>query len=299
MSANNNDEMAADSEDSSTRLRDRAQSGLNRAQEGSTRLRDRTSSAFQRRRQQAQEAREAISDGTSDFADALELSPGNVEPVQLDDRGEEFGFVPTEQGRETLAERFAEDRPFVDADDALVEADPREGVRPQVNPDRAADVAADAREQTAADDEYTQPDDLDAEVGAAGVENIELTEAGARRRAGRAFEAETPLESVDPQTDVTPTGDGGFGLNTRAERRAAARGFEDRTDTFGQGDLDPSSDVRETGDGFGLAEGPARELAADRIDADLPDVAVGPGDVELERTGTGDFEASFEREVRR
>jgi hypothetical protein len=285
-------------DEQSTRLRDRAQSGLNRAQEGSTRLAERTTSAFQRRRQQAQAARERIEEGREQFAGALDLDAGNVEPVQLDDRGEEFGFVPDSEGRQTLAERFADDRPFVDTDDAAVEADPREGVQPRVDPARADEVAADARQEVAAADEFTEPDDLDAEVGAAGVEGVELTETGARRRSARAFEAQTALEEVDAQSDVTAADDG-FALTDSAARRSAARGLEDEIAAIEQGELDPASDVRDTGSGFGLAEQPAREVAADQIDADTPDVAVGPGDVELQETGDGGFEASFEREVDR
>lgn len=326
--------------DDSSRLRDRARNGLERAREGSTRLRDRTQSAFERRRQQAQQAREAVAAQRDRFADTLDLSDDMIEPVQLDDRGEEIGFVPDEGGRDALADRFAAGRPFVEPADAAVDADPREGVRTATDPDRRDEIGARAREDAAGDSDLIRPGDLDAEVGAGGVESIEtapdrrddiadrarsefaagdpfaepgdfgvdvgprgiedagLTETGERRRAGRQFEAETPLDSVDTQRDIEPAGDG-FGLTTRADRRVAAREFESDLSQFGRGELDPQTDVRQTGDGFGLARDPAREVAADRIDDDISEIDVGPSDIELEETAGGGFEATFEREVER
>jgi|GEM_PF-3715693 len=243
--------------DDSSRLRDRASDAIDRARGESTRLREQTTSAFQRRRQQAAQAREAIAEGRDRFADALDIPVGGVEPVQLDDRGEDIGFVPTDEGRDELASRFADDRPFVDADDALVDADPRGGVETMTAPAARPEIAAEAREETAADAEFIQPGDLDAEVGPGGVQDVGLTDQGARRRAGRQFEAETPLS-----------------------------------------DVDPASDLRETGDGFGLARDPAREVAAERIDEQTPNLDVGVDDIDLEDTGDG-FEAVFEREVTR
>jgi hypothetical protein len=112
------------------------------------------------------------------------------------------------------------------------------------------------------------------------------------------FEDSTPLGDVDPFGDVTRS-DSGFGLDTDARRRGAARGFEDQLEQFGQGDLDPSSDIRSVDDGFGLGRDPAREVAADRIDEQLEDFNVTPGGIELEETASGTFEGIFETEVRR
>jgi hypothetical protein len=281
--------------DQSSRLADETNAATDATE--STRLRDRASTAFQKQRQAVEQRRERIATRGREFASRLDLGADSVRPVQLNDRGTEFGFVPTGEGRETLAERFAEDREFVDPDDTLVEAGPREGIETRTDPDRRADVAGEARQELAADDEFTEPGDLDVDVGPGGVTDAGLTEQGRRRRAGRELEAETPLEEVDPAADLTQADDG-LGLDTAAQRRSAARGFEDDLDTFEQGSLD-SDAVRETDDGFGLAREPAREAAAARIDADLPDVAVGPDDVTLEETAGGGFEANFEREVQR
>jgi len=328
----------------SSRLRDRAASQFQRrrrqAQAGSTRLRDTAATAFQRRRQQAQRARTAVAEGAANFAGALDLDEGFVEPVQLDDRGEDIGFVPTDRGRETLAQRFAADRPFVDAGDTLVDADPREGTLTRTDPDRLDEIAQRAVQESAADAEFITAADLDAEVGPGGVEDITtrpgrrdeigqrvaadlaaddpfadpgdfdvdvgvrgveqaaLTPQGERRRAARQFAAETPLVDVDPAADVRET-DTGFGLTDPAERRLAARRFEDDFAEFGPGELDPTADVRATGDGFGLRAGPAREVAAADIDRQLPDLDVGPDDIELQPADGGGFEAIFETEVRR
>lgn len=281
--------------DQSSRLADDTADAADTAE--STRLRDRATTPFQKQRQAVEQRRKRITTRGREFASRLDLGADSVRPVQLNDRGTEFGFVPTGEGRETLAERFAEDREFVDADDALVEAGPRKGIETRTDPDRRDDIAAEARQETAADDEFTEPDDLDVEVGPGGVMDAGLTEQGRRRRAGRQLEAETPLEEVDADADLTQTDDG-LGLDTAAQRRSAARGFEDDLDTFEQGSLDGDA-VRETDDGFGLAREPAREAAAARIDADLPDVAVAPDDVTLTETDAGGFEASFEREVQR
>jgi len=156
---------------------------------------------------------------------------------------------------------------------------------PVVAQDRRDDVAARARQQTAADDPYAQPDDFTAEAGPAWCDpDLGLTDTGARRRAGRQFEAETPLESVDPTADVTPSGDG-FGLTSDADQRRVARQFEDSESVFSQGELG-TDDIRATDSGFGLRRDPARELAADRID-DQTDESVSESDITLTDTGDG------------
>jgi len=281
--------------DQSSRLADDTADATDTAE--STRLRDRASTAFQEQRQAVAERRERIATRGREFASRLDLGADSVRPVQLNDRGTEFGFVPTGRGRETLAERFADDREFVDPDDVLVQAGPREGITTRTDPDRLDDIGAEAAQDLAADDEFTQPSDLDVDVGPGGVTDAGLTDQGRRRRAGRQLEAETPLDEVDPAADLTQTDDG-LELDRGADRRAAARRFEDELGAFDSGEL-TGEDVRPTGDGFGLDRGPAREAAAARIDDQLPDVAVGAGDIELTETESGDFEATFEREVRR
>lgn len=330
-------------EDGSGRLRDRARSQFQRrrqqAASGASRLRDTAQTEFQRRRQQHQRTREAIGEGTSDFAGALELSEEDIRAVQLDDRGEQIGFVPDESGRSILGERFADERPFVEPGDALVDADPREGVQTMTDPaarariseraaretaaeiefidgedlsaevgpggvedimtrpDRRDDIAMRTASGLAADDPFADPEDFSVDVGPSGIERAGFTEIGERRRAGRQFADQTALEAVGPD-EVQPT-NGGFGLTDPAQRRLAAREFETEFEQFGRGDLDPTADVRPIDDGFGLASGPARQVAADRIDAELPNIDIGPDDITLEETPGGQFEASFEREVRR
>jgi hypothetical protein len=287
----------------STRLRDRARSRLEQvrdlgagASDRSTRLADRARTAFERRRQQAQRAREAVDQKTEQFADALDLDPGQIEPVQLDDRGEEIGFVPDKSGRSELAMDFASERPFVEPTEALVDADPREGVQTRVRPEATDDIAARARQDFAGDDPFAEPGDFAVDVGPGGVTDAGFTPEGELRRASRQFEGETALNEVEP--DELERTDDGFSLTGQADDRLAARRFESQLDTFGTGELG-QSDVRETDDGFGLARGPARQVAADRIDEQVPQFDVSPGDIELEETGDGRFEGRFEREVSR
>jgi hypothetical protein len=301
MSGNENE--MPDSE-GSTRLRDRARSRLEQVRdlgEGaagrSTRLADRARTAFERRRQQAQRAREAVDETSTEFADALDLDPGQIEPVQLDDRGEEIGFVPDESGRSELAMDFASERPFVEPTEAFVDADPREGVRTRVRPEATDDIAARARQDFAGDDPFAEPGDFAVDVGPGGVTDAGFTPEGEVRRASRQFEGETPLREVEPN-EIERTGDG-FSLTGQADDRLAARRFETQLDTFGTGELDPQSDIRETDDGFGLTQDPAREVAAERIDEQVPQFDIGPSDITLEETDSGRFEGRFEREVSR
>ena len=70
-------------------------------------------------------------------------------------------------------------------------------------------------------------------------------------------------------------------------------------DLFGSGDLDPEADLRATDDGFGLGREQTRQVAAQQLDEQFPDISIGTGDIDLEEADDGSFEASFEREVRR
>jgi len=281
--------------DESSRLADDTAAATETAE--STRLRDQATTRFQQRRRQFDRREEQIEARGREFADTLDLGADSVRPVQLDDRGEDIGFVPTGRGRETLVERFADDRPFVDADDAMVDANPRGNITTRTDPARADEIAADARADAAADDEFTDPSDLTAAVGPGGVEAVEFTNTGRRRRASRQLEAETPLDEVDPTADLQQADDG-LTLDAQARQRSAARGFEDRIDTFEQGEL-TADDVRQTDSGFGLGRTRAREAAADRIDEQVGAVDVGPDDISIEETPGGGFEAGFEQEVDR
>jgi hypothetical protein len=205
----------------------------------------------------------------------------------------------TEQFAETVTDEFAAEADFVEPADVNPNVDPEAiSASPQVARGRRDDVAQRARQQTAAEDPFAEPSDFESEVGAFGVQSIGLTDMGARRRAGRQFESETPLREVDPTADIQPA-DGGFALDAEAQRRSAARGFEADLEIFGTGDLDPASDLRDIDGGFGLTREPARQVAAERLDEQLPSVDVSPSDVELRETDSGQFEGVFEQEVRR
>jgi len=160
---------------------------------------------------------------------------------------------------------------------------------------RRDDVASRTAQQLASDDQFARPGDFNVDVGESGILSAGLSDTGERRRAGRQLESQTVLSEVDPNADLTQR-DGGFALDTEAQRRAAARNFEDDIGLFGSGELDPSSDLRQTDSGFGLAEAPARELAASELSAQTGET-VAPSDVELNPQDGGGFEAVFEREV--
>ena len=195
-------------------------------------------------------------------------------------------------------ERTAADAEFITDDDLDAEVGRRGVTGIEVAEDRRPDVADRARRGFADDDPFAEPDDFDVQVGQLGIEQAGLTEDGERRRAGRQFESETPLSSVDPFDDLTEDDDG-FGLREPVQRRAAARGFEDSIGLFDTGDLDPESDIRDIDDGFGLGRDPAREVAAQQLDDQFDDFSIGPGDIELRETDSGEFEGVFEREVSR
>lgn len=198
-----------------------------------------------------------------------------------------------------VASDFASEADFVQPADVDPNVDGDEiSANPVVASGRRDDVAQRTRQALAGDDQFARPSDFGVDVGPRGVESAGLTDSGERQRAGRFFESKTPLSEVDPAADLTPSGDG-FALDTKAERRSAARGFEDNTDLFGTGELDPTTDLRETDTGFGLARDEARQVAAARIDEQVSQVDVSPSDITLTKTDSGEFEASFETEVRR
>ena len=200
---------------------------------------------------------------------------------------------------ENIRRDFASEADFVERGDIDSRIDAQNiSADPIVARDRRDRVADRARRQFADDDPFAEPDDFDVGVDRFGIEDAGLSQMGERRRAGRQFEAETPLRSVDPERDLTRMDDG-FGLGRGAQRRLSAREFESEFDMFGTGDLDPETDIRSVNGGFGLAEGPTRQVAAADIDRQLDDFSVGVDDIELRETSDGQFEAMFEREVRR
>jgi len=286
-------------EANSQRLRDRATSAFQQrkqqAESGVSRLRDRATTPFQQRREQAERAREQLAERRDQFAGALGIDAGNVRAVQLDDRGEQIGFVPDAGGRDALVTDFAADRPFVSPEDTLIDADPIDGTQARVAPDRFDEVESRAVAESAPDIDFVGPDDLDADVGPAGVRGIEIPESrrgavGRRARqqsaAGRQF-----VEPDDFDVSVGPTGVTELGIRESRRDDIAAREFEAETVLD---DVDPTRDLVDDGDGFGLSTSAQRRLGARELDAQLPDVDVGVDDITLE-----DGQAVFEREVRR
>src|SRR6056297_1286336 len=121
-------------------------------------------------------------------------------------------------------EQTASDTEFVTDDDLDVDVGAR-GVRGlEVAADRRDDVAERTRQALAADDPYATTDDFAVDVTGRGVASAGLSDAGAQRRAGRQFEATTPLAEVGSD-DLRATDDGGFALDDQAQRRSAARSF--------------------------------------------------------------------------
>ena len=211
-------------------------------------------------------------------ADAISAAPA-VAAGRRDD---------VEQRAESQA---AGDAAFVTAEDLDADVSARGVTDLGIPEGRRDDVAERARQGLADDTPFAQPGDFSADVTETGIASAGLTDQGARRRAARQFESETPLSAVDASADVTESGDG-LTLDESAQRRVAARSFEDDVDVFGSGELDPATDVRDTGDGFGLARAEAREVAAADL-SDQLDTSVSPGAVDLEARDDGGFRAIF------
>jgi len=199
-----------------------------------------------------------------------------------------------------LRGEFASEADFVEADDVDPGIDPDAiSARPEVAQGRRDVVADRARREAASEAQFLTDEDLGAEVGAFGVESLSVRE---DRRDAVADRTRQQLAGDDPfaepgdfGVDVTERGVERAELTDTGQRSRAARQFESEFDVFGSGDVDPDSDIRETGDGFGLGEDAARQVAAADIDQQLPDVDVRPGDVQLEESGDG-FEAIFRGE---
>jgi hypothetical protein len=235
-----------------------------------------------------------------DIAEELDISREGVGSVdRLDGLDVFLRSSGVDEFGNDVASDFASEADYVQPADVDPNVDGQAiSASPVVASGRRDDVAQRTRQALAGDDQFARASDFGVDVGPRGVESAGLTDSGERRRAGRFFESKTPLSEVDPTADLTQSGDG-FALDTAAERRSAARGFESNTDLFNSGDLDPTTDLRQTDSGFGLARDEARQVAAARIDEQVSEVNVSPSDITLEETASGEFEASFETEVRR
>ena len=235
----------------------------------------------------------------------LDLDPGSVGAVDRIGGGTDAMLRSPGQRQwgARLRGEFASEADFVEADDVDAGIDPDAiSARPQVAQGRRDEVADRARREAASEARFITDDDLGAEVGAFGVESLTVREdrrdAVADRTRQQLAGDDRFAEPGDFGVDVTERGVERAELTDSGQRSRAARQFESEFDLFGSGDLDPETDIRETGDGFGLGEAPAREVAAADLDQQLADVDVRPADVELKDTGDG-FEAIFEREVQR
>lgn len=222
----------------------------------------------------------------SEFAaEADFVRPSDVAP-NVDQQAIAASPAVAADRRPTVAQRArqqtAADAEFIEAGDLNADVDARGVSDIGIAEGRRDDVASRVRQDLAADDPFAKPGDFQADVSATGIESAGFTDIGARRRAGRQFEAETPLSAVDPQADIEPSGDG-FALDSRAQERVAARNFEDQLDPFGSGALTPA-DIEPSGDGFGLTDSAQQTVAADRLDDQFGSVDIGRGDI----TDTGD-----------
>jgi len=229
--------------------------------------------------------------GAADFVSEQDVDPNvNAQSISADP-------VVAPGRRDDVAQRAREqtasDAQFITGADLDVDVGDRGVTGLSVARDRRDDVTARARQGLADDDPFATPDDFAVDVSARGIESAGLSEQGAQRRAGRQFEAETPLREVGSD-DLRATADG-FALDSDAQARSAARAFEDQYSAFGANELD-TGDVRATEGGFALGRDAAREVAAERIDAQLANTTVGPGDVTLTESGDGSFEATFRGE---
>jgi len=271
-----------------------------------------------------------------DVADQIDIERDGVGTVQRLSGLDVFLRSSGEsQFRSTLREDFAGEADFVQSEDVATEVDPEDITgSARVAQDRRDDVATRARRQTAADAEFIGRGDLAADVGPRGVADLRVREG---RRDDVADRVRSDLASDNPFTrpsdfeaTVTATGVEQAGFAEGGRRRAAARQFESETLL---GDVDPSGDVTERENGFGLDQqaqqraaaerfesstpfddlGPSdvtlsggqaqlvesrqRELGARQLDDQLPNQTVTASDVQLEETGDG-LRAVFEEEVR-
>lgn len=198
----------------------------------------------------------------------------------------------TDEFRREVRSDFASEADFVNPSDVDPQVDPEEiEASPRVRPGRRDEIRSRTASELASDDEFLNPRDFDVDVGRLGVSEASITDRGRRRAAARAFESETPLSDIGPDQLVEQSD--GFGLPTSVKRRSAARRLESEFRQFDSGELDPSEDVRQLDDGFGLARDEAREVLVDRIN-EKTSVSVSPGEIDIE-LNEGDYEAFFNR----
>ena len=165
---------------------------------------------------------------------------------------------------ERVQDDFASEADFVEADDVAPRVDgQRIAASPRVARDRRPAVADRARRETAADMEFIEGEDLDAQVGAFGVEGIGVREERRpqiQERTAAGLASEDPFAAPDDfDVSVGERGIEAAGLTDDGALRRAGRQFESET---ALGAVDPARDVQPVDDGFGLTSTAERRLTA-------------------------------------
>ena len=266
-------------------------------------LPDRDGQGDARRSPQARgSSRQRQRDRQQAVAEELDISPGGVGVRERVGGGETFlRSAGAQQFGDQLRSEFAGEADFVTPGDVNPRIDRRAiAAEPVVAKSRRDDVARRARQETASDAEFIAPADLRADVGARGVADLRI---GADRRDDVASRAREGLAADDPfarpgdlAVDVGARGITEARFTDAGERRRAARQFESETLL---GEVDPANDLRETDSGFSLGDGPQREVAAGRLDDELPDVTLGPSDVTRTDAGFAPTESAQRRQAAR
>ncbi len=294
------------------------------------RLADTPSDQFAARARRQREAEEAEQQIADDFG--IDES-GVGTDLRLDGIRQRLTPAGAQQAEQNLVEQFADEADFVETDDVQAEVDPKQLRGDAFLPSEARGLVAErAVDDVAGDDEFVEPDDLSVEVGRFGIEEFGFRDGADERVASRQFEAQTPLEDIDPDEDLIETSDGfeladdpqreiaaidfaeetpvdefdpssdvrrtsdGFELAEPGQRQVAAVTVADEFDQFDS--LDPEDDIRRADDGgFGLAEPRAREVGADELDDRVDEIDIGPGDIDIEFDDDGSFDVGFDGRI--
>jgi len=242
----------------------------------------------------------------SNIADEIDVDREGVGTVNRTDGLDVFLRTSgTDEFEEEVRSDFASSADYVRPTDVAPRVDPEQiEASPTIPTGRRDDIRTRTASSLASDDQFLKPQDFDVDVGERGIDvtpnevvkqsdGFGLGEEPRRQLAAREFEDSTSLSDVGPDQLVEQSD--GFGLPTSAKRRSAARRLESEFNQFDSGELDPSEDVRQLDDGFGLARDEAREVLTDRIN-EQTSVSVSPGEIDIE-LNDGEYEAFFSRQV--
>lgn len=141
-----------------------------------------------------------------------------------------------ERQRDAFADAVEERDPFVDELEPRRDVGIAVGRGPQLRESAQADIEQSAQEQAASENEFVNPSEINAEVGATGVRDVSLG-ISEQTVAARQFEAETPLDDVEAD-DVEPADDG-FGLVPDAQRDLARERGADQLSERLDRDIEP------------------------------------------------------------